>query len=356
MNYAVIMAGGAGTRLWPISRERLPKTALALYSNQSMFQITVERLAPLFSPQQIIVVAGAEHAAVLAEQVPEIPAENYILEPEGRGTAPAIALAAIHLITRDPQASMAVLTADHFIGKPKIFRQALAAALTVAQSDYLVTLGITPNSPSTEYGYIEQGEHFMNIDGFEVLKAKRFVEKPDLNTAQAMLEAGNYCWNSGMFIWKVSTILKAFETFMPELYQQVLALRQTIGTKAYIDTLAQVWPGIKKQTIDYGIMEKAEHVAVLPVDIQWADVGNWASLRQLLPQDEHGNAIRGEAMLLDCQNNLVFADKRLIAAIGLEDLVVVDTPDALLICHKDRVQEVRQVVERLKDNGRQDLI
>jgi len=356
MNYAVIMAGGAGTRLWPISRERLPKTALALYSNQSMFQITVERLAPLFSPQQIIVVAGAEHAAVLAEQVPEIPAENYILEPEGRGTAPAIALAAIHLITRDPQASMAVLTADHFIGKPKIFRQALAAALTVAQSDYLVTLGITPNSPSTEYGYIEQGEHFMNIDGFEVLKAKRFVEKPDLNTAQAMLEAGNYCWNSGMFTWKVSTILKAFETFMPELYQQVLALRQTIGTKAYIDTLAQVWLGIKKQTIDYGIMEKAERVAVLPVDIQWADVGNWASLRQLLPQDEHGNAIRGEAMLLDCQNNLVFADKRLIAAIGLEDLVVVDTPDALLICHKDRVQEVRQVVERLKDTGRQDLI
>jgi len=356
MNYAVIMAGGAGTRLWPISRERLPKTALALYSNQSMFQITVERLAPLFSPQQIIVVAGAEHVAVLAEQVPEIPAENYILEPEGRGTAPAIALAAIHIITRDPQASMAVLTADHFIGKPKIFRQALAAALTVAQSDYLVTLGITPNSPSTEYGYIEQGEHFMNIDGFEVLKAKRFVEKPDLNTAQAMLEAGNYCWNSGMFIWKVSTILKAFETFMPQLYQQVLALRQTIGTKAYIDTLAQVWPGIKKQTIDYGIMEKAERVAVLPVDIQWADVGNWASLRQLLPQDEHGNAIRGEAMLLDCQNNLVFADKRLIAAIGLEDLVVVDTPDALLICHKDRVQEVRQVVERLKDNGRQDLI
>ena len=356
MNYAVIMAGGAGTRLWPISRERLPKTALALYSNQSMFQITVKRLAPLFSPQQIIVVAGAEHAAVLAEQVPEIPAENYILEPEGRGTAPAIALAAIHLITRDPQASMAVLTADHFIGKPKIFRQALAAALTVAQSDYLVTLGITPNSPSTEYGYIEQGEHFINIDGFEVLKAKRFVEKPDLNTAQAMLEAGNYCWNSGMFIWKVSTILKAFETFMSELYQQVLALRQTIGTKAYFDTLAQVWPGIKKQTIDYGIMEKAERVAVLPVDIQWADVGNWASLRQLLPQDEHGNAIRGEAMLLDCQNNLVFADKRLIAAIGLKDLVVVDTPDALLICHKDRVQEVRQVVERLKDNGRQDLI
>lgn len=356
MNYAVIMAGGAGTRLWPISREHLPKTALALYSNQSMFQIAVERLAPLFSPQQIIVVAGASHAAFLAEQVPEIPTENYILEPEGRGTASAIALVAVHLFARDPEASMAVLTADHFIGKPQAFRQALAAALHVAQSDYLVTLGITPDSPSTEYGYIEQGEQLLKVDGFKVLKAKRFVEKPDLNTAQAMLEAGNYCWNSGMFIWKISTILKAYETLMPELYQQVMLLGQTIGTNAYSDTLAQIWPNIKKQTIDYGIMEKAERVAVLPVDIQWADVGNWASLKQLLPHDEHGNAIRGEALLLDCQNNLVFTDKRLIAAIGLEDFVVVDTPDALLICHKDRVQEVRQVVERLKADGRQELI
>jgi len=251
---------------------------------------------------------------------------------------------------------MAVLTADHFIGKPQAFRRALAAALHVAQSDYLVTLGITPDSPSTEYGYIEQGEQLIKVDGFKVLKAKRFVEKPDLNTAQAMLEAGNYCWNSGMFIWKISTILKAYETLMPELYQQVMMLGQTIGTNAYSETLAQIWLNIKKQTIDYGIMEKAERVAVLPVDIQWADVGNWASLRQLLPQDEHGNAIRGEALLLDCQNNLIFADKRMIAAIGLEDFVVVDTPDALLICHKDRVQEVRQVVERLKADGRQDLI
>jgi len=171
-----------------------------------------------------------------------------------------------------------------------------------------------------------------------------------------MLEAGNYCWNSGMFIWKISTILKAYKTLMPELYRQVMLLGQTIGTNAYSDTLAQIWPNIKKQTIDYGIMEKAERVAVLPVDIQWADVGNWASLKQLLPHDEHGNAIRGEALLLDCQNNLVFTDKRLIAAIGLEDFVVVDTPDALLICHKDRVQEVRQVVERLKADSRQDLI
>jgi len=356
MNYAVIMAGGAGTRLWPISRERLPKTALALYNHKSMFQIAVERLTPLFSPQQIFVVAGAEHATALAEQVPEIPPENYILEPEGRGTASAIALAAIHLFARDPQASMAVLTADHYIGKQQIFLQALAAALRVAQDDYLVTLGIPPESPSTEYGYIEQGEHVMNVDGFEVLKAKRFVEKPVTERAQAMLAAGNYCWNSGMFIWKVSTILNAFETLMPELYQQVVKIAQTIGSDAYSDTLAQIWPQVKKQTIDYGIMEKAERVAVLPVDIDWSDVGNWLSLKRLFPQDEHGNAQRGDVMLMDCQNTFVLADKRLIAAIGLEDAVIVDTSDALLICHKDRVQEVRQIVERLKAAGRQDLI
>jgi len=356
MKYAVIMAGGAGTRLWPISREQLPKPALSLYSDQSMFQIAVERLEPLFTPQQIIVVTGVGHASVLAEQVPAIPSENYILEPEGRGTASAIALVAVHLAARDPQASMAVLTADHYIGDAQTFRRALEAALEVAQSDYLVTLGINPDIPSTEYGYIEQGEFLMDVDGFRVLRAKRFVEKPDLTTAQAMLQDGHYSWNSGMFIWKVSAILNEFQKQMPELYQQVTKIGNTIGTAAYAETLARIWTQIKKQTIDYGVMEKAERVAVLPVDIQWADVGTWSSLKRLFPQDEQGNAQRGDALLLDCKDTLVLSDKRLIAAIGLEDLIVVDTPDALLICSKDRVQEVRRVVERLKAAGRQDLV
>jgi len=356
MNYAVIMAGGAGTRLWPISREHLPKPALNLYSEQSMFQIAVERLAPLFTPQQILVVAGAGHAAVLAEQVPEIPAENFIIEPEGKGTAPAIALVAAHLLRRDPLSSMAVLTADHFIGNPQTFRRAIAVALQVAQSDYLVTLGITPDSPSTEYGYIQQGELIEEVDSFQVLRALRFVEKPDFETAKAMLAEGGFSWNSGMFMWKVSAILKEFERQMPQLYQQIMSIGSAIGSAAYAETLAEIWPRISKQTIDYGIMEGAQRVAVLPVDLQWADVGNWSSLKRLFPQDEQGNAQRGDAILVDCKNTFILADKRLIAGIGLDDLIIVDTDDALLICHKDRVQDVRHLVEKLKASGRQDLV
>ncbi|MEL7644683.1 MAG: mannose-1-phosphate guanylyltransferase [Anaerolineaceae bacterium] len=356
MNYAVIMAGGAGTRLWPISRERLPKPALRLYSEKSMFQIAVARLAPLFTPQQVIVVAGAAHSAVLAEQVPEIPRENFILEPEGRGTASAIALTAVHLAARDPEAVMAVLTADHFIGNETAFREAVAAALKAAKSDRLVTLGISPEFPSTEYGYIQQGDLVDEIEGFRVLEARRFVEKPDQERAAEMVRSGNYAWNSGMFIWKVSVILEEFARQMPELYDQINAIGKSINTPAYDETLAEIWPKIRKQTIDYGIMEGARGVVVLPVTMQWTDVGNWNSLKSLLPVDARGNTVRGDSLLMDCSGTLVLGGQKLIAGIGLEDLIVVDTPDALLICRKDRVQDVRKVAEELKAAGRLDLI
>ncbi len=356
MNYAVIMAGGAGTRLWPISRERLPKPALRLYSEKSMFQIAVERLFPLFTPQQIIVVAGSAHSTVLAEQVPEIPKENFILEPEGRGTASAIALTAVHLAERDPEAVMAVLTADHFIGNEVVFRGAVAAALTTAKSDYMVTLGIFPEFPSTEYGYIQQGDLVGETDGFRVLEALRFVEKPDQERAADMLRAGNYSWNSGMFIWKVSVILDEFARQMPELFDQITAIGRSINTPAYAHTLSEVWPKIRKQTIDYGIMEGARRVVVLPVTMQWTDVGNWNSLKALLPEDASGNTVRGDALLMDCSGTLVFGSNKLIAGVGLQDLIVVDTADALLICRSDRVQDVRKIADRLKASGRLDLI
>jgi len=356
MNYAVIMAGGAGTRLWPISRERLPKPALRLYSEKSMFQIAVARLAPLFTPQQVIVVAGAAHSAVLAEQVPEIPKENFILEPEGRGTASAIALTAVHLAARDPEAVMAVLTADHFIGNETAFREAVAAALKAAKRDRLVTLGISPEFPSTEYGYIQQGDLVDEIEGFRVLEARRFVEKPDQERAAEMVRSGNYAWNSGMFIWKVSVILEEFARQMPELYDQINQIGKSINTSAYDETLAEIWPKIRKQTIDYGIMEGARGVVVLPVTMQWTDVGNWNSLKALLPVDARGNTVRGDSLLMDCSGTLVLGGQKLIAGIGLEDLIVVDTPDALLICRKDRVQDVRKIAEKLKAAGRLDLI
>ncbi|MGB4594617.1 MAG: mannose-1-phosphate guanylyltransferase, partial [Anaerolineaceae bacterium] len=372
MNYAVILAGGAGTRLWPLSRERLPKTALRFYSDQSMFQIAVARLAPLFTPEQIIVVAGRDHALVLSQQVPEIPADNFVIEPEGRNTAPAIGLAAIHLAARDPEACMAVLTADHHIGDTETFRRSISAALEVAKDDYLVTLGITPTEPSTQFGYIEQGQELASVDGFRVFRTERFIEKPQQERAEDMLEQGNYTWNSGMFMWKVSAIMQEFRHQMPALYEALLRIGAALGASfkasqvhpevtitdpeaaaraEYERVLAEVWPSISKQSIDYGVMEMARKVAVIPVDMAWLDIGNWNSMKTLFDQDQAGNAVRGDTLLLDSRDLMVVGGKRLIAVIGLEDLAIIDSDDALLICRKDRVGDVRKIVAQLKDSG-----
>ncbi|MFZ3069513.1 MAG: sugar phosphate nucleotidyltransferase, partial [Anaerolineaceae bacterium] len=223
--------------------------------------------------------------------------------------------------------------------------------------DYLVTLGITPTSPSTEYGYIQQSGRLGQVEGFPVYRAARFVEKPDLARAQEMLAEGGYSWNSGMFMWKVSAILEQFRVQMTGLYDQILRIGKYIGKPEYNEILAQVWPQIHKDTIDYGVMEKATRVAVVPVDMEWTDVGNWNSLKERLPEDADGNNSRGDNLLLDCHDTLVLGEgERLIAAIGLEDLIVVDTPDALLVCHKDHVQDVRKIVAKLREQGRDGLV
>ena len=355
MDYALIMAGGAGTRLWPLSREHLPKPALRLYGDKSMFEIAVERLLPLFSPEQILVVASADHNRVLHEQVPSIPEDNFIVEPEGRGTAPAIGLAAIHLQARDPDATMAVLTADHIIGKPDVFRSVIRSALAFAKDDYLVTLGIKPTWPSTAYGYIEQADLLGEKLGFKAYAAARFVEKPNAQNAQRMLSLGKYSWNSGMFIWKVGRIMEEFREQMPDLCDRLLRIAKTIGTDNYDTVLRDLWKGIAKQTIDYGIMENAKRVIVLPADMDWLDVGTWSSLKTVLDSDEKGNSKSGDVILWDSENSMVISSKRLVAGIGLENLIIVDTPDALLVCHMDRAGDVKAFVENLKELGRQDL-
>jgi len=355
MDYALIMAGGAGTRLWPLSREHLPKPALRLYGDKSMFEIAVERLLPLFSPEQILVVASADHNQVLHEQVPSIPRANFIVEPEGRGTAPAIGLAAIHLEARDPEATMAVLTADHVIGKPEVFRSVINSALAFAKDEYLVTLGIKPTWPSTSYGYIEQAELLGEKLGFKAYRAERFVEKPIAQNAQRMVNLGKYSWNSGMFIWQVDQIMGEFRWQMPDLYGRLMRIAETIGTEQYDAVLRELWPGIAKQTIDYGIMENAQRVIVLPADMDWLDVGTWNSLKTVLSSDEKGNSISGEVVIQDSENSMVIGGKRLVAAIGLQNLIVVDTPDALLVCDMAHAGEVKALVEHLKELGRQDL-
>jgi mannose-1-phosphate guanylyltransferase len=346
------MAGGTGTRLWPFSRRDSPKQSLKLVGDRTMFQHAVDRLTPSFDSDRVFVVAGAEHVAALKAQAPELPPENFIVEPEGRGTAACIGLAAITLGRQDQEAIMAVLTADHFIREEARFRRVLDAAGEVARRGHLVTLGITPTSPSTGYGYVKQGEALGAIGDYPFYRVDRFTEKPELETAKRMVESGTYSWNSGMFIWRVERILEEYERQMPEFYAQLMQIDSALGTSNFDEVLGRIWPQVEKQTIDYGVMEGARDVAVIPVDIGWSDVGSWASLSELLPADDAGNVVVGPHVGMDTDGTLVIGGKRLIATIGLERMVVVDTDDALLICPRGREQEVRDIVRRLEREGR----
>ena len=358
--YAVIMAGGGGTRLWPVSRKEKPKQLLPLLGQETLFQSTVNRLENLFPPERILVVTVAEQARQMKIQAPAIPAENYILEPEPRGTASVVALAAAVLKKRDPQAAMAILTADHFIRDKDLFRYLIRTAFQVAAQDYLVTLGITPTSPSTGYGYIEQGKLLEGNYQYPVYTVKRFREKPDHETAEKMLRSGDHSWNSGMFVWKADVILAEIQRQMPELAAAVANIAEAWGTPQEQDMLNSNWQGLKSQTIDYGIMEKAERVAVLPAGgLGWSDVGSWDSLFEVLFPDFNGNVpVNAQQLMLDTHNTLVYGsnNERLIVTIGLDDTVIVDSGDVILICKTDQSQRVRDVVEHLKKHNQENYL
>lgn len=350
--YAVIMAGGGGTRLWPLSRQAQPKQMLRLIDERSLFQIAVQRLADIFPPERILVVTVAKQAEELRQQAQEIPAENFLLEPLPRGTASVIGLAGVVLRERDPQAIMAVLTSDHFIGNEEKFRRLLLAGMQVASDGYLVTLGITPTSPSSGYGYIQRGEPVGTYDGLNVYRVLRFKEKPDEKNARIMLESGDHSWNSGMFIWQVSQIMAEFARQMPDLSGKLEEISMAWNTTKRQDVLDQIWPAIKAETIDYGIMENAQNVAVIPAkDLKWSDVGSWDSLFDVLSPDQDGNIVLGEGHIgVKTSNSLIYVKQkdRLIVTIGVEDLVLVDTGDVLLVCGKSEAQKVRQVVDQLQ--------
>lgn len=357
--YGVIMAGGGGTRLWPLSRKSRPKQMLSLFDERTLFQTSVERLSGLFSCDQIFVVTVAEQARELQSQSSDIPAENFIIEPMPRGTASVVGLAAVALQHRDPEAVMAVLTSDHYIGNEENFREVLRTAYDVAQNGYLVTLGITPTFPATGYGYIQRGEPLKDTRGRRVFRVARFKEKPSEEQAREMLAGGDHTWNSGMFIWKVSQILEEFKRQMPELYRELTDIAASWNQPEREQVVKEIWPKLQEQTIDYGIMEGAEQVAVIPAgDLKWSDVGSWDSLFEVLPTDDDGNIVMGGQHIgLDTQNSLIYLnqDRRLIVTIGVSDLVLVDTGDVLLVCPKEKAQMVRQVVNQLKKD-RQDYV
>lgn len=354
--YAVIMAGGGGTRLWPLSRQHLPKQSLQLLGERTMFQIAVERLAPLFPPERILVVTNAKYAVELGAQCPQLPTDNFVVEPAPRNTAPAIALSALAVRRRDSNGRMACLTADHFIGDEARFRAVLAAAAQAAEQGHLVTLGITPTFPSTGYGYIQRGQPLGAFAGFEVFRAVRFKEKPQRSTAEAMLADGQHAWNSGMFIWRVDRILEEYARQLPEFYRHLLAMD---ADPAQLPTL---WPQAPNTSIDFGIMESAEDVAVIPAEgLGWSDIGSWESLLDVLPPDADGNVVIGiEHLGVGSRGTLIHGGSsphKLIATIGVENLVIVDTGDALLICPREKSQDVRAIVEALKkrEDGKQFL-
>ena len=351
-SYVVIMAGGGGTRLWPLSRKEKPKQLLSLLGKETLFQSTVARLEKLFPPERIVIVTVAELAREMQEQVPSIPAENYLIEPAPRGTASVVALAAAVLKKRDPQAVMAIQTSDHYIRNRDLFHYLIKAAFDVAKKNYLVTLGIAPTFPSTGYGYIQQGEPLDGDYKYPVYKVQRFKEKPDQETAQQLLHSGDHSWNSGMFIWRADAILAEIERQMPELFKAVREISAAWGTLKQDEVLQEYWHDLKNQTIDYGILEKAEQVAVLPAGgLGWSDVGSWNSLFEVLLPDMNGNvATSAQHLALDTHNTLVYSadEQRLVVTIGLDDMVVVDAGDVLMICKADQSQKVRDVVAHLK--------
>ena len=354
--YAFIMAGGVGSRLWPRSRISTPKQFLDLVGHETMLQESYDRLLPVIPAERILIGVGAQYAPTVQEQLPDLPPENIVVEPAGRGTAPAIGLGAQHIYRRNPEATMAVLTADHHVGDAQRFQRVLMAAAEMAQSGRLVTLGITPTFASTGYGYIRRAEKLDTVNGFDVYRAIRFTEKPDGPMAQAFLESGLYSWNSGMFIWHVKAIRKEFECQMPKLFAQLSDIEGSLGTTDEQAIVERVWSGVKAQTIDYGIMEHARQVAVIPVQIAWNDIGSWQTLMALLDADESGNVLTGKHLTLDTRNTLIYSPDKLVATIGLEGLIIVETRDALLICPRDRAQDVRSVVDALRQAGRTDLL
>jgi mannose-1-phosphate guanylyltransferase len=356
--YAVIMAGGGGTRLWPVSRKEKPKQLLPLIGQETLFQSTVKRLENLFTPDRILVVTVEEQAREMRLQVPEIPEENYIIEPAPRGTASVVGLAATVLLKRDVNAEMAILPSDHFIRNVDLFHYLLKAAFDVAENGYLVTLGITPTQPSTAYGYIQQGEPLDGQYKYPTYKVKRFIEKPDDQTAQKLLRTGDHSWNSGMFVWRADVIMGEIDKQMPNLSAALKKISSAWGTDQQDAVLNENWPDLKVETVDYGIMEKAERVAVLPAGgLGWSDVGMWSSLFEVLLPDMDGNIATNRSLHLahETHNTLVYGDnnERLIVTIGVDDMVIVDTGDVLMVCKTDQSQKVRDVVGHLKKHNQE---
>ncbi len=344
---ALIMAGGRGERFWPKSRVNMPKQFLSLTGDgKTMIQLTVERILPMVDMENIYIATNRSYKKLVREQLPELPEENILCEPVGRNTAPCIGLGAVHIAKKYDDAVMFVLPSDHLITHPQIFRRTLTDATEVAEAgDNLVTIGITPMYAETGYGYIKFHPDETLDRAFAV---ERFVEKPELDTARKYVATQQYLWNSGMFIWRVSTILKNLKEYMPETAAGLERICAAIGTPEQDAVLEREFQAFKSESIDYGIMEKAKNIYILAGSCGWDDVGSWLAIERFRECNEFRNVVDGNVITVDTKNTIIQGGKKLIAAVGLEDLVIIDTDDALLVCDKNSTGEIKKVIENLK--------
>ena len=351
--HPVIMAGGSGTRFWPLSRQLFPKQLLRIMGDETLIQQTMHRVICVSAPNRVMISTNPAQAESIRVQLSEWKAaltDNFVLEPEGRNTAPAIALVALELIRRDPDAIMLVVPADHIVKGQRAFDAAVSLAAKLAEENYLVTFGIKPIRPETGYGYIKPNRN-VTLGKQGPLKGhpvSRFVEKPNATKAAQYLKAGNYYWNSGMFIWRAAAILDEIKRHQPILFRGIERIGQLMQASAPRQAIDDIYRTLTPVSIDTGVMERSKKAAVVPVSFQWSDVGSWGSLDEVAQKDKAGNVVVGRAVDLESRRSIVYADRRLVATIGLTDMVVVDTPDATLVCPKSRAQDVKQLVEMLK--------
>ena len=352
---ALIMAGGKGERFWPRSRVNLPKQFLSLTDDgKTMIQLTVERISPLVDIKDVYIATNANYKELVKQQLPGLPEENILCEPIGRNTAPCIGLGAVHVASKYDDAVMIVLPSDHLIKHNDIFKDTFVNACDIAEKgENLVTVGITPNYPETGYGYIKYNKDNKEGESFSV---EKFVEKPDLDTAKAYLADGSYLWNSGMFVWKVSTILDCFKSFMPSTYDGLMKIKASVGTDKEEEVLNTEFMNLEAESVDYAIMEKAENIYIIPGNFGWDDIGSWLAVGRIKKTDEDNNVVNGNVVTVNTKNCVIEGGEKLIATVGLRDIVVVDTKDATLISTKENAGEIKKVLAKLREAGKKEYL
>lgn len=348
--YIVLMAGGSGTRLWPMSRIDMPKQFHKFSGDKSLIEETYDRFDGLAHKENIYISLTENILAETQKQLKDVPKENFIIEPEGKNTAPAIALATAYIFKKDPSAIIAMICSDHTVKKVSAYREAFLTAKSFVEKnpEYLVTIGIKPTRPDTGYGYIKVGKKFENHPINEV---DSFVEKPNLETAEKYLSSGKYLWNAGYFVFRADELIKSFEKYSPEIYKGLKEILKSIDTPKEKSVIKTEYAKFEKVPIDTAIAEKVEKIAVVPADLGWSDVGSWASLLEILSTKKDAVVSQGHHIGIDDKNCLIYAQDKLLATVGLENIVIVDTPDVTLVCNKDKSQDVKKLIEKLKEQG-----